>query len=295
MATARVWSGAALAAVVLWGASFVATRVALTALDPLALVAVRFGVGGLLLAGLARLAGQRVLPPREGRPTTLLIGLVLAAHLVIQAVGLERTSAVNTAWIVGFIPVTIALGARLVLGQKLEALAWLGVAVATGGVLLVTGTPAAGFADARLGDLLVLVSCLTWTAYTLLAVRPVARFGSLTMTAAPMLVAAAASSAGALVSGRALAGPLTAPAVAAVAYLAVMCSGVAYWLWFRALAEHGAARTGVYIYLEPFVNLGLATTLLGEPVTAGALAGGCAVLAGVYLVQRRPGRGPGVS
>lgn len=287
-----VVSLAALTAVVVWGASFVATRLALTTLSPFALVAVRFAVGGAMVAAFARLNRQRVFPPREGLALTALLGLILGAHLAIQAVGLEHTSAVNTAWIVGFIPVTIALGGRAFLGQRLARLGWLGVAVATGGVLLVTGAPVAGFAEARFGDLLQLLSCLTWTAYTLLAVRPVLRFGSLTMTAGPMLVAAAMTTGAAVVHGRPVAGPLTASTLTAVAFLAVACSGLAYVLWFRALAEHGPARTGTYIYLEPFVNLGLATALLGEPLTLQTLAGGLGVLAGVSMVQlsgrRRP-------
>jgi drug/metabolite transporter (DMT)-like permease len=281
----RVVSLAALTAVLGWGASFVATRVALTALSPFALVAVRFAVGGAVVAAFARAAGQALIPPREGRARAALLGLILSAHLAIQAVGLQHTSAVNTAWIVGFIPVTIALGSRAFLGQRLGALAWLGVAVATGGVLLVTGSPVAGFADARLGDLLQLLSCLTWTAYTLLAVAPVLRFGSLTMTSAPMLVAAVVTAVAAVVQGHPVVGPLTPSALVAVAFLAVACSGLAYLLWFRALAEHGPARTGTYIYLEPFVNLGLAAGLLGEPVTLRSLLGGCAVLSGVLMVQ----------
>jgi len=271
-------SFAALAAVVAWGASFVATR--------MALVAVRFTVGGAALAIYGRLKGKPVLPPGGGRRAMTVLGMVLAAHLLIQAIGLRFTSAISSSWIVGFIPVTIALGGWLFLGQRLRPLAWLGVALGTGGLALVTGLPPEGFASARLGDLLQVVSCLTWTAYTLLAVRPVARHGSLVATAAPMLVAAAVTAVATAIEGRPVVGPPTLAALAAVAFLAVVCSAVSYLLWFSALEELGPARTSVYIYLEPFVTLALAASVLDEPVTWAALAGGCAVLAGVFLVQR---------
>jgi drug/metabolite transporter (DMT)-like permease len=285
MARRRLWSGKALLVVSAWGASFVATRMALAVLTPFALVAIRLAIGGGLLVALGRLQGRPVLPPREGRAAALLLGLVVAVHLLIQAVGLRYTSAVSTGWIVGFIPVTIALGARLFLGQRLGAVGWLGVAVATTGVLLVTARPPAELAQAHLGDLLQLVSCVTWTAYTLLAVRPVARHGSLVMTATPMLVAAGVVGLGAAADRRLLVAPPTLPAVVAVAFLAVVCSGVAYLLWLSALDEIGPARTGVYLYLEPFVTLATAAALLGERVTPLAVAGGCAVLLGVVLVQ----------
>ena len=125
------------------------------------------------------LRGGRRLPVPADRPACIGLGLVLAAHLLIQAYGLKHTSAIHTGWIVGFMPVTIALGAYLLRRQRLNALGWLGVAVGTGGVLLVTLKSTPDFAQARFGDLLQLASCLTWTVYTLAAGGPVARNGAL--------------------------------------------------------------------------------------------------------------------
>jgi len=184
-------SGAALFAVVAWGASFVATRFALEAFTPFALVALRLTLGVVLLLAVARWQGHRAVPGRGVAGVTVLLGLIVAAHLLIQAIGLGHTTAMNTAWIISFIPVVIAIGARLFLGQRLPALAWAGVAIASLGVLLVTAQEPPDFAHARLGDLLQLGSCFTWAAYTLLAVRPLQRWGSLAMTAGPMAVAAA--------------------------------------------------------------------------------------------------------
>jgi drug/metabolite transporter (DMT)-like permease len=79
---------------------------------------------------------------------------------------------------------------------------------------------------------------------------------------------------------------LSARAVAAALFLGIFCSGAAFLLWYAALREHGAARTGSYLYLEPFVTVGVSSALLGEPIAASVIAGGCLVLAGVWAVAR---------
>jgi drug/metabolite transporter (DMT)-like permease len=279
-------SGAALFVVAAWGVSFVATRIALVTFTPFAVVAVRLTLGAATLLAVARWGRFRALPGREAAGVTVLLGLIVAAHLLIQAIGLEHTTAINTAWIIGFIPVVIALGARVFLGHRLAPLAWAGIVIASVGVLLVAAHDPPSFERARLGDLLQLGSCFTWAAYTLVAVRPLQRWGSLPMTVGPIAVAAAVLWLATAVGGHLLVGAPSPASLGAVLFLGVVCSGLAYLLWMRAVAEIGPARTGVYLYVEPFVTLAVAAAVLDEPVLANALAGGVAVLVGVALVHR---------
>lgn len=278
---------AALVAVVAWGASFVATRISLEVLSPLALIAVRTGLAAIVLAVFCRARGVRLWRPGvvPWRASALL-GVILAVHLAIQAVGLNRTTAINAAWIIGFIPVATAVGARVFLRQRLSGLGWLGVALGAAGVGLVVARTPPDFEHARLGDLLQLVSCFSWAAYTLLSSGPTERHGGLVMTTAPMLAAAAVIVPAAAIEGRLVIAPAEPRHVAAIVFLALVSSALAYLLWFAALGRIGPARTSTYIYLEPFVTLVVARWLLGEPVTAFALAGGATVLVGVWLVNR---------
>ncbi|MBU0638755.1 MAG: DMT family transporter [Planctomycetes bacterium] len=281
----QTFSGKGLVAIAVWGASFVATRVALEALSPGGLIAVRLLAGTALLALLIKARGRRALPARADCPACALLGVILATHLLLQAVGLRYTTAIHTGWIIGFIPVTIALGAHLLRQQRLHAIGWLGVSVGTAGVLLVAVIEPPDFAAAHFGDLLQVISCLTWTAYTLVAVGPMARNGALRVTTFSMGVAALLACPLAAWEGP-LTGPLTNQALLSVAFLGLLCSGVAYYLWFAATREHGPTRTGVLLYFEPFVALLTGAALLHEPITANALGGGVCVLLGVWLVAR---------
>ncbi len=283
-------SGKALFAVAVWGASFVATRVALEAFNPFGLVAVRLITGTLLLFWITRSRAGPVLPASGDMPICAFLGCVIGGHLLIQAYGLQYTSAVNTGWIIAFIPVTIALGAQWFLRQRLKLIGWSGVTVASGGVLLVTMSSPPDFAHARFGDLLQLTSCLTWTVYTLAAVRVVARNGALRVTTFAMVVAAGIVTLSSIWTGS-LSGTVTLRVLMATAFLGLICSGLGYYLWLQGQHEHGPTRVGALLYFEPFVTLATAVVVINEPVTARTILGGVTVLIGVWLVSkgtRRP-------
>ena len=274
-----------LVAAVLWAQSFVATRIALQAITPVAVVTLRFSTGAAVLFGWLALRGRPLLPAPADRLTSVLLGLVLGVHLLIQTSGLLYTTAINTAWIIAFIPVTIALGARVFLGQRMPLLGWVGMGIGMAGVLGVTASPPQAFARAHWGDLLQLISCFTWTAYTLVSAGPVARNGAISVTGVAMGVAAAINAL-ALPFFGATVGPLTPEVILSVVFLGLLCSGLAYACWNLALEKDGATRAGAMLYFEPFVTLATAVAVLSEPVTINAMVGGPVVLLGVWLMGR---------
>ena len=76
---------------------------------------------------------------------------------------------------------------------------------------------------------------------------------------------------------------------AAMLFLGVGCSGLAYFCWAYALERLQASRVASYLYVEPFVTQIAAAYILRESVGAIVPIGGMIVLGGVFLVQRRRG------
>jgi drug/metabolite transporter (DMT)-like permease len=274
----------ALAVVVFWGVSFVATRIALEVMTPLALVATRMVIGCAIMFALARLMGLRIWPQGRDQTRCVLLGVILAVHLVIQAVGLLKTTAINTGWIIAFAPIALAVGALVFLRERLRARAWGGILLGTTGVLIVSLSTGVRFTDAKVGDLLQLISCVTWAAYTLLAVRAITRSGSLPVTFAAVGVAAVATTLVALARPWVVS-PLDLQTVLAVIFLGVVCTGSAHWLWNAAVREVGSTTAGAYLYLEPIVTWITAAAVLGERINAVGLLGGAMVLLGVWIVS----------
>lgn len=282
----NVISGAGLFAVLVWGASFAATRAGLESFSPWGLVGLRLWMGTLLLYVILRAKRGPMFPKRAELPACIFLGLVLSVHLLIQAYGLVYTSAVHTGWIIGFIPAVVAVGAHLLGKQRIKWVGWAGIALGTAGILVVWLSKSPDFALAQVGDLLQIVSCLTWAVYTLAAVSPVLRSGALPVTAFGMAVATAVMTIAMLVGGWRSAATITREAVLALLFLGPICSGLAYYAWFVAQRDYGPARTNSLVYIEPFVSLAAGALLLNEQVTGAAIVGGVCVIAGVWLVAR---------
>jgi drug/metabolite transporter (DMT)-like permease len=73
----------------------------------------------------------------------------------------------------------------------------------------------------------------------------------------------------------------------AAVFLGIACSGLAYVFWYDALRELPASQVGAFLYLEPLVAVAVAAVLLDEPVLFATVAGGFAILLGVWLVSLR--------
>jgi drug/metabolite transporter (DMT)-like permease len=77
-------------------------------------------------------------------------------------------------------------------------------------------------------------------------------------------------------------------AVAAILYIAVFASLVAFQLWSYGVNEIGAAQAGQFVYLMPVFGPVLAIAILGETVTPAQVAGAICVFAGIVLVNLPP-------
>jgi drug/metabolite transporter (DMT)-like permease len=279
-------------AVAVWGASFVATKIALQEVPPEALVWTRFALGVPVL-------GLFVLARRQFRPVGLrdlayflLLGFIgITFHQWLQSHALLTSEATTTGWIVATTPLFIAILGRLFLGERLRATGVAGILIAALGVLLVVahGDPRA-IVVGRLGapgDVLILISALNWAVFCVIS-RPGLRThpAALMMFYVMFLGWALTSVLFVAQSGFHGMGPLSSPVLWAVLFLGVACSGVAYVFWYDALERLPASRVGVFLYLEPLVTVAVAASLLKEPIRIGVMVGGAIILFGIWLVNR---------
>jgi drug/metabolite transporter (DMT)-like permease len=279
-----------LCAVVVWGWTFVATKILLTELGPIEILTMRLAIGlpflgVLLLANRVSLRFERV----DAAPI-LAGGVIMTTHFLLQISGLVTTTASNSGWIISVTPLAMAVLAFLFLRERIGWSAVAGIAVATIGILLLVSRGRLGNLDwlRSTGDWLILLSAHTWAAYTVVTRNLVRRRNPLAVTFAILLVAALLIAAVFVATadfGRLRS--LSPRGLAALLYLAIVAMAVGQWFWQVGVAKLGATRAGLYLYLEPLATLTLAVPLLGEPVGVVTLIGGALILTGVYLGQRR--------
>ncbi|MBI4519901.1 MAG: DMT family transporter [Gemmatimonadetes bacterium] len=263
-------------------------------MTPVTLIVSRFGLGILTLLLILRVRGERLVPPADTLPALALMGFVgIFIHQMLQAHGLTLTTAVRTGWLIGLIPIWSAILSAIVLRERFGPQKLMGLAIGTlGAVLLVTKGELSWSVLAlptTRGDLLILASTVNWAVYTVLGHRTLKRLGSARATTGamflgwvmllPFFVPAA--------GWREYSG-LSAVGIGSILFLGIGCSGLGYLFWYAALERLEASRVAAFLYLEPFVTLVAAVTLLREPVTAVTIIGGLLVLAGVWAVQRAP-------
>ena len=274
---------------VLWGTSLVATKPVLAAVPPLTLSLVRVVVALAVLLPLVRRAGRR---PARGREAALLGLTGVALAIVCQNLGLRHAGAADASLILGGgIPVLTVGLAALVLRERLtrRALAGAGASLVGVATLVLIGDRGGrdALAASLLGDGLLLAAALALAAHTVIGRRAFAGGDLLPLLAgsfgygALFLLPAAAVE----VARVGLAWPPL-PVVGLILYLGAGCSALALALAAYGLARLEAGRVAVILNLEPVVGVGVAALLLGEPVTAGHLAGGGLIAAGAWLASR---------
>ncbi len=287
---------AALAAIVLWGVSFVATKAALREITPVTLIFTRFALGVTVLVLILKLRRERLIPPRDAWPILALMGFVgIFLHQMVQAHALTLTTAVRTGWLIGVTPIWSAVLGAVFLREGFGSRKILGLFIGLAGALLVIArgelsSDVLALPSTR-GDLLVLASTWTWAIYTILGRDTLKRLGSARATAAamfagwammiPFFVAAAGWQEYRVVSSTSL---------IAILFLGVGCSGLGYWFWYAALERIDTSQVAAFLYLEPLVTLLSAVALLGESVAFSTIVGGLLVLIGVLTVQTTPSR-----
>ena len=272
-----------------FGGTWVPAAIAVDAVPPFAIAAVRFAIAAVLLYAWARLANRPLTPMRRSDwPMVVGLGLTaVAGYNWLFLTGLTLAPASDGAIIVpGLAPIFTAVLAGLLLGERLGARGFAGLAVAAVGLLLVVSPGSGAGSDRLLGDALFVGGAVLWGVYSVLARRASARFNAVSVSLYGIAFGTAVLIPLAVLEGG-LGTLATAPieAIAGIGYLAVFGTVGAFVLLNLGVARLGAARASAFALLVPVVGVLSSVALLGERIGPLTLIGGAVVLAGLWLVE----------
>ncbi len=276
----------------IWGGTFIAGRILALAVPAAVGSLLRFVVAVLaLLAAAWWLEGGLPRLTRRQLIGTLLLGATgIFAYNLFFLGALARLPASRTSLIIALNPIVTIAAASLLLGERMSARRWLGVAVALAGVWIVVSRGdvlgSVGGAVGR-GELLMFGGVCSWAAYTLIGRRVLAGLTPLAATTwaslwgVTLLALAAAPDLGNLGTD-----DLTLPVVLSVLYLGVLGTAVGFVWYYQAVQRLGASRTVIFNNLVPVFGATFGVLLLGEPLLPSMLLGGAIAVAGVMLVTK---------
>ncbi len=283
----RFWKP--LLAVVFWGFSFIATKIALGELSPQTIILLRLLLGIALLMVIAVYTKRDFSISLKNHGGIFVLALIAVFHLYIQINGLEYTTATNTGWIVGLSPVFIALLGFIIFKEKLTAPKAAGIFIAFAGLLLLISKgdiSSISFIKHK-GDFLVLASAFTWSVYSIVNKKISLSYSPL-MTILFLFIIMALIISPFTVNNKTILIilHLSFKVWAAVLFLGIFCSGIAYVLWAQALKELEATKVGAVLYFEPFVTVFAAWIMLGEKITPLIILSGMVITGGVMIVNK---------
>ena len=281
-----------------WAGNAIAGQLAKGEITPLQLVLGRWLAVTLMLWPLfgAQVAAHwGAVRPRLVRLALMAVAGFTGFNILFYFASLE-TSAVNIGILQGAVPVFVMLGAFLAHGARVTGLQAIGVAVTLVGVVLVAtrGAPWAVLeTEINRGDLLMLVACVLYSGYAVMLVgRPPVPGVVFFTLLAPIAALAALPPALAEAFGEGYRWP-TAEGWLIVGYVALFPSCMAQLFFLRGVDLIGPGRAGVYTNLVPVFAAALAVGLLGQAFAAYHALALLAVIGGIALAQRSPGRSAG--
>ena len=269
--------GALITAGLLWGTTVPLSKVALGWLAPGWLTFVRFALAALILLAVSR----RQLRAAWSWPVLASGAAGYGGAMVLQNIGIERTSVSHAALLIGATPVLVAIVAAVWRRTLAHPVAWAGFTVSLAGVALVT-SGAGGGATAG-GDGVVLASLLVSATFTVGQSRVLRGRDPVAVTAVQFLGAALA-----VLPFSALTEPLpgttgSAGMVLAVVGLTAGGTVLPFTLFAFAQSRVAAEIAGAFFNIEPLVGAVAGVVLFSNPVGPGQIAGGMAILAGIGL------------
>lgn len=279
--SARAWGLFGVVSLV-WGLPYLFIKLAIDDVSPLGIAFARVAIGAaVLLPFAARSGGLRGLRPKLGW-LTLFAATEIAIPFPLIAIGEQRISSSLTAILIASMPLVVStLAIRFDAGERATGVRLLGLVVGLAGVIALLGIDVAGRPRELVGALAALVATVGYACGPFVIKRRLGGVSPLGPVAGALAIATFM-----LAPFAALSLPPSMPstqALASLAVLGVVCSALAFVLYFTLVAEIGPGRASVITYLNPVVAVALGVAILGEHVTAGAVAGLLLILAGSWL------------
>jgi drug/metabolite transporter (DMT)-like permease len=234
-----------------------------------------------------RLKGGRDPSGGRARWLALAAGACFGLDLALYNTAVMRTAAATASFLGNNAPIFVGLGAWLFFRRRPPAAFWAGLALALGGGAIMILSHLNGGTGDPAGDLMALAAAVFFAGYLLIAEHLRSEMDTLTFNTIAIGGSVLVLIVLCVVIGAPLGG-YPARTWAALAGLALISQLAAYYALVYALGHLPATITSVGLLTQLPLTALLAAVLLHEPVTAAQAAGGALVLAGVYVVNRKP-------
>lgn len=280
----------ALLTIIIWGTTFISTKILLRDFSPLEILFFRFIIGYLALF----LIYPHILKPihKEHELYFALAGLCgITLYFLLENIALNYTLASNVGVIISIAPFFTAIFAQVFLNdEKLYFKFFIGFTFSIVGILLITFNNNMILKLNPIGDVLAILSSIIWAIYSIITkkissfhyntiqtTRRTFFYGILFMIPTLSIFNFKLD----LNSFKYI------PNLLNIMYLGFGASALCFVTWNLAVKFIGAVKTSIYIYMVPVITILTSVIILHEKITFIALAGTFLTLAGLFISQAK--------
>lgn len=277
----------ALFTILVWGTTFISTKVLLTSFQPIEILFFRFAIGFFALIIFNH---KRLILKKGQRRYFALAGLCgVTLYFLLENIALTYSFASNVGVIISIAPFFTAIFSHIFLhGEKLRPSFFLGFLCAMAGIVIISYNANAVLKLNPLGDILAVLASIVWAAYAVLTrkisqmqyndietTREIFFYGLLFMIPALFLFPFEIN----LDSFTQL------PNLLNLFYLGLCASALCFVTWNFSVKVLGPVKTSVYIYLVPVITVVTSAIVLKEKITFFAFIGMALILIGLMLSE----------
>lgn len=268
----------------IWSSAFTSARFIVADASPLASLALRFCISGIIGVLLARMMGQTWNLTRDQWRATFIFGLCQnALYLGLNFVAMQTIEASVASIIASVMPLMVAFAGWIIFRDRLPAMAVAGLVIGVIGVVIIMGARIEAGVDIY-GMALCGLGAVALTIATL-SMRGASSGGNLMMVVGLQMLVGSAVLAVASVSLEVIEVNWTWNLAIAMAYTTLAPGLLATWIWFALVARIGAVRAATFHFLNPFFGVAIAAVLLGETLGVMDLVGVAIITVGILAVQ----------
>ncbi len=280
----------ALGVAVIWGASFVATKVLVEKIPPASAAFLRFLIAYIILFIIARMRKDNIAIAFRDRLIMILMGLSgVTLYFLFENYGLQFTSAANASLIVSTVPIFTVILNKFVLKEKISIIAIVGIIISLIGIyILMFGFKIVLDINLR-GDAIMFLSVLSWMGYTYLAKKVKSHYNIITVTKELTLY-------GTLffipfVIYEVMKNPefisnFNTQSIIALLYLSIICSALAYLMWNKALKDEDSHLVNSFIYIIPLFSIITESLYLRRLPSLNVYISALLVVSGLLLTHK---------
>lgn len=282
---------ALLLAHLIWGGNFIVAKITLQEFPPSTLAFFRFALACLLIAPFFYAETRKVKIDRNDLPKLISIGiLIITLNITFFFQGITKTTAIHASVLTLIIPMLSVLLGWLFLKEKIYLINLGGILLGLIGAVIIVGLPqiiSGSFSsEVLIGNVLIIMAAISWVVGSVFSKEMLKKYPSLTVTGIAFLIGTITFIVPAVneyIQNPGWPTKVTALGGMGLAYMTILSSISAYFLFEWGLAKTNVVTSNLFQYIEPFIASFLAILILSETLTIELFVGIILISIGVTL------------